>query len=145
MYLAISQSWTWIVHKSVLLPPGREQESFPDSWYYQHTSVRGNDGQNFFFFASSPTTLRLGSCWRRERPMKWGNHYCRYLQTFSEKCVECFSHYRYLTHVYSIFLKIEWLLWGIFLHFGFLWSESESCDEFINRFPSLSQNRIQLF
>ena len=99
-------SWTWIVLKSVLLPPGREQESFPDSWYYQHNSVRGNDGHTFFF-ASSPTTLRLGSCWRRERPMKWGNHYCRYLQTFSGKCVEYFSHCRYLTLVYSIFLKIE--------------------------------------
>ena len=42
-------SWTWIVLKSVLLPPGREQESFPDSWYYQHNSVRGNDGHTFFF------------------------------------------------------------------------------------------------
>ena len=33
----------------------------------------------------------------------------------------------------------------MFLHLRFLWSESESCNVFINRFPSLSQNRIQLF
>ena len=54
-------SWTWIVLKSVLLPPGREQESFPDSWYYQHNSVRGNDGHTFFFcfFPDYTTTWQL--------------------------------------------------------------------------------------